>query len=294
MSNFSLTDIKTLFALSGNTCSYRGCEEPMTNPSWDEVNGQIAHIRSPKPNGPRPVAADYTGNIDGFDNLILLCPKCHTKVDRLEPTQHPVELLEAMKAEHEGRSKDAHQWATDEKLVQFAMKVIVAAAAGIGRTVPEVPERGGRQMSASISAGASISAAPSSGVLSDRADALDSLGRGPGASGLFDDATVKEAITSPAGDAQLTLELVDGSHLDVTNVGTADAFGVQVMPIAGRSVVDPAMIPPPRVEPGTPWRAGMLKHTDGSPVPVTVRLSWRDGHGRSWQEDFHFEAPASA
>jgi len=88
------------------------------------------------------------------------------------------------------------------------------------------------------------------------------------------------------------LRLVEGRFLDVENDGDADAFGIEVMPITGRSVVDPAVIPPHRIEAGNTWRAGVLKHTDGPPVPVTVRLSWRDGSGQSWSDNYHFEAPA--
>src|SRR6266851_5993061 len=110
MSNFSLPVIKTLFALSGNTCAYRGCEKTLTDPAWNEVNADIAHIRSPKTLGPR-YEPDYPHDVDDFPNLILLCPGCHRLVDRLEPDKHPVELLEQMKAEHEGRSIDAKEWA---------------------------------------------------------------------------------------------------------------------------------------------------------------------------------------
>ena len=116
--------VKSLFALSGNTCSYRACESVLADPGWVEVNCDIAHIC-----GERPGAARYDPGMTDeerrlFENLILLCPGCHRKVDRLDPLGHPVELLRQMKEEHEARSLDARRWATEDGIAWAASRAL--------------------------------------------------------------------------------------------------------------------------------------------------------------------------
>jgi hypothetical protein len=62
------------------------------------VFGEEAHIVGRSPGGPR--AGDYAGDIDGYDNLMLLCSKCHKQVDDQVNT-YTVERLREIKAEHE-------------------------------------------------------------------------------------------------------------------------------------------------------------------------------------------------
>ncbi|MEV4888207.1 hypothetical protein AB0K48_02295 [Nonomuraea sp. NPDC055795] len=62
--------------------------------------GEMGHIAPHSPGGPRREAA-RPAEIDGFDNLILLCPACHRTVDK-EPGLWPEHQLRAVKAEHEG------------------------------------------------------------------------------------------------------------------------------------------------------------------------------------------------
>lgn len=121
--------VKSLFALSGNTCSYRGCESVLADPNWLEVNCDIAHIC-----GERAGAARYDPDMSdedrrAFDNLILLCPGCHRKVDRLDPSGHPAHVLRQMKEDHEGRSMEAGQWATEDGLVWAASQALSQFAA---------------------------------------------------------------------------------------------------------------------------------------------------------------------
>jgi hypothetical protein len=64
------------------------------------VFGQEAHIVARSPGGPR--AGSYAGDIDGYDNLILLCSKCHKQVDDQVNTYTVDELLK-IKRDHEAR-----------------------------------------------------------------------------------------------------------------------------------------------------------------------------------------------
>jgi hypothetical protein len=60
------------------------------------VIAEIAHIRSEQPDGPRH-DPDYTGDVNGPENLLLLCGKHHRPVDRHEAV-YTVAELEGWKA----------------------------------------------------------------------------------------------------------------------------------------------------------------------------------------------------
>jgi hypothetical protein len=109
---------KTLFALSGNSCAYTGCEQPMANPLWKHVNGQIAHICGERPGAPRYLSSMTAEERSAFENLILLCPGHHHLIDQLDPETHSVERLRDMKQRHEGRWK--RSWAADDEIERYA------------------------------------------------------------------------------------------------------------------------------------------------------------------------------
>jgi hypothetical protein len=117
--------IKMLFALSCNHCYYEKCEQPLTDPSWDKVNADIAHICGDKPGAPRHDPTMTPEERDDFDNLMLLCPNCHRRIDGLEPDQHPPDRLRDMKAKHIERGQGTEaEWASDNQLEIFALLVI--------------------------------------------------------------------------------------------------------------------------------------------------------------------------
>lgn len=62
--------------------------------------GEIAHIVAQSKGGPRAEVSVPGGNIDGFDNLILLCHEHHELVDQ-QPNTYPVEKLRQFKLDHE-------------------------------------------------------------------------------------------------------------------------------------------------------------------------------------------------
>lgn len=91
--NYSLPTIKQLFA-EALTCAHPECNEPLVFQERGRatVVADIAHIRSEKINGPRYDAA-FTGDLNGPDNLLLLCGKHHRPVDRHEAAYTIDELL---------------------------------------------------------------------------------------------------------------------------------------------------------------------------------------------------------
>jgi hypothetical protein len=100
--NYTLPTIKLLFA-TARTCAYPGCQVPLV--FEDAARGirsvavQIAHIRSPKPSGPRHDPAYPDDKLNSEDNLLLLCNKHHHPVDGNESKYTTGELLEWKKAQ---------------------------------------------------------------------------------------------------------------------------------------------------------------------------------------------------
>jgi hypothetical protein len=119
----SITAVKTLFAHSRNTCFFTRCEENLTRAEWAQVNAEIAHIKGEKPTSARYDPDQADTDRQGYDNLMLLCPKHHKLIDRLEPLDYDVPRLVEMRELHISHEA-AVQWATDEQLEIFAILAV--------------------------------------------------------------------------------------------------------------------------------------------------------------------------
>lgn len=93
-------DRKILWARAGNRCSI--CRSELVQRSGDPTAsvliGEECHIVSARPGGPRSQAT--ADNLDGYQNLILLCPSDHSRVDQLVD-EYPEEELRRIKSSHE-------------------------------------------------------------------------------------------------------------------------------------------------------------------------------------------------
>ncbi|ATM24584.1 hypothetical protein SMD44_p10085 (plasmid) [Streptomyces alboflavus] len=98
--NYSPRTLKLLFG-SASHCAYPCCQQPLIfkDRGLLTINVQIAHIRSESPDGPRHVDgySDHS-DVDGFENLLLLCGIHHGPVDRHE-SAYTIEELEDWKAD---------------------------------------------------------------------------------------------------------------------------------------------------------------------------------------------------
>ena len=65
---------------------------------------ELAHIIAQKDNGPRGNDQLPATQRDEYENIILLCPNCHTLVDK-NPDQFPIEILQQWKIEHSQKIK---------------------------------------------------------------------------------------------------------------------------------------------------------------------------------------------
>lgn len=92
-----------LFGLSGNQCAYPGCKnnviELATEYSDALIIGQICHIHAISSDGPRGSTSLSISERNSYENLILLCPTHHVKVDGQYET-YPPEMLKQWKQAH--------------------------------------------------------------------------------------------------------------------------------------------------------------------------------------------------
>jgi hypothetical protein len=93
---------KLLWARAHNACAL--CRKPLTVDALSAtlpglVLGQEAHIIARSEDGPRGRDGDRS-DVDGYDNLILLCADDHTRVDA-QPDVYTVQSLRKAKTTHE-------------------------------------------------------------------------------------------------------------------------------------------------------------------------------------------------
>lgn len=129
---------KLLWGRSRNECAYPGCSQQLTvdtkDPESDVLRnagvilGEEAHIRSPRPDGPRHDPTFDDAKLDFYENLILLCPTHHTLVDKNGGAAFPVNELVSMKSNHEefvheGESAEAERVRIATERVAAAVQV---------------------------------------------------------------------------------------------------------------------------------------------------------------------------
>jgi hypothetical protein len=93
---------KILWGFSGNACARCGTQLVMTPTAIDDqhaIVGRECHIVAQAPSGPRGMSGSRQ-DLDGYDNLILLCANCHAVVDG-QSGQFPPEKLRGLKEAHE-------------------------------------------------------------------------------------------------------------------------------------------------------------------------------------------------
>ncbi|WP_433630179.1 hypothetical protein [Chryseobacterium cucumeris] len=92
---------KKLFADSGGYCQNPGCNKNLFIEIGDSKFqiAEMAHIISAGDKGPRSETSLTANEKGDFNNLILLCPTCHTIIDKAEE-QYPIELINEWKNSH--------------------------------------------------------------------------------------------------------------------------------------------------------------------------------------------------
>jgi hypothetical protein len=110
---------KRLFASSAGYCQRQGCATHLFVDTGSKVIhvAEMAHIFAANNDGPRANAELSQEERGAFENLILLCPTCHTTIDKA-PQDFPDEVVTQWKLDHERKVAElfgAMEYATREE-----------------------------------------------------------------------------------------------------------------------------------------------------------------------------------
>ncbi|MFT3895308.1 MAG: hypothetical protein QM730_27095 [Anaerolineales bacterium] len=120
----ALSTVKNLFAVSGNQCANPKCESLLTEGST--VLGEICHIEAAEEDGPRYNSKSNDEYRRSYENLVLLCPNCHTTVDH-DSNSYPVSLLKSWKTKHENKERKS-KFNVSNEMAQHAIEVFMKQA----------------------------------------------------------------------------------------------------------------------------------------------------------------------
>src|SRR4051812_29200453 len=95
------TDIKRLFALSGNRCAFPKCPTPLFLDGT--LVGEVCHIKGENLTSARYDANQTPDERHSYENLIVMCATHHTVIDDDEESYTVTRVLK-LKADHEGQS----------------------------------------------------------------------------------------------------------------------------------------------------------------------------------------------
>lgn len=98
---------RELYAKSGNICAMYECDNPLIYENSANIS-EICHIEAVNDNGARYNPNSNNEYINSYENLVLLCPSCHKKVDAKQNEKlYHVDYLKRMKMQHETRVHEA-------------------------------------------------------------------------------------------------------------------------------------------------------------------------------------------
>lgn len=95
--------LRMLLAKSGGFCQNPECNTdfyPLIDKGSIATIREAAHIIAFSEDGPRGEQHESDTEINSYENLILLCPTCHTKIDKASEL-YPADLLYEWKRNHE-------------------------------------------------------------------------------------------------------------------------------------------------------------------------------------------------
>jgi len=100
-----------LWMRSGGFCQNPGCHSDLITLFADgsiSTVDELAHVIGQSTKAPRGTSSMDPADRDEYENIIILCPTCHTLADK-NPSQFPVEMLLKWKQEHEDSIKQTFQ-----------------------------------------------------------------------------------------------------------------------------------------------------------------------------------------
>lgn len=124
---FAAKDTKLLWGRAAGLCSNPTCRIKLTEVGAGGesfLTGEMAHQIAQSVGGPRGGAQ---AGSDKYDNLILLCPTCHRKIDKAPEGTYPVELLIDWKKQHEewvNNWREAKTYATAAEMARDILSLL--------------------------------------------------------------------------------------------------------------------------------------------------------------------------
>lgn len=125
---YGVGTVRALYRVSVGTCAKPTCVKPVLvfdDGKWLS-NVHIAHIRGAEPGSARYDASMSDPERAAFDNLLLLCPAHHDLIDKINPSEYSVELLEQWKRDSEDGTRTAPAAGITEGQLNDAIDRILA------------------------------------------------------------------------------------------------------------------------------------------------------------------------
>ena len=93
--------VRRLDTLSGNLCSFPGCDRKLVARDGETIVSKICHIEAASEEGPRFNEKMNDDERRHFNNLILMCDECHNIIDNKDnEAKYSVVMLQQWKKDH--------------------------------------------------------------------------------------------------------------------------------------------------------------------------------------------------
>src|SRR6266702_4842392 len=144
--NYTSGDRAALIALSGASCYWPGCGEPLLKPvdRHYEIMLEIANIRGLKEGSARYDERMTDDERNAFANIIFLCRAHHITVDRREPHKYPVDVLLRWKSDRESEGEASLRGLrdlTEDRLLQMIVSAMAERDEQIRDTLARLEQK---------------------------------------------------------------------------------------------------------------------------------------------------------
>ncbi len=134
-----------LFSDSAGHCNRPQCRRNLFSDLSDaDYNiGEMAHVIAASVKGPRANENISTEDKATYNNLILLCPSCHTEIDKA-PEMFPIELIRSWKVNHKKQIADVigiPKFESRKEARDFLLPIFRANKAIFDKLNPDLPYR---------------------------------------------------------------------------------------------------------------------------------------------------------
>lgn len=135
------SDIKRLFAFSGNQCSEPNCKRPVIAEDGITVVGKVCHLEAASSKGPRYRIEMTDEERRSYDNLILLCDEHHSIIDnKKNEGKFPKRLLLEWKNDHINNNETS-EIEINEEIVYSAIDDIIGAIERLEKNTDKIYDK---------------------------------------------------------------------------------------------------------------------------------------------------------